>query len=245
MEQACIFAEGEVLSSLYGQGLEISLSSIEGVVWLKKRGESENMAALLDGDLLLARGVVLDDVLEKASSVIVLTKKPALLAGSSLSYDDFLQLPVDPDELNLRVKRALTSRKTQKHVEELIFELRDQSGKDSLTHVYNRKMLQEVCNGHSPCLNKSSLSKVCSLMIDIDHFKSINDTFGHLVGDEVLIELAKRLQDHLRKNDLVFRLGGDEFLVLLPDTDLEQALFVAEKLSLQIGKIPFQTKGGL
>lgn len=228
MERGCIFAEENVLSTLSCQGLNLIPSGIEGVVWLKE-GE-ECLSTLLDGDFLLERGIALEliDLVASASSVIVLVSRLSLLERLAVNYDDFLLLPWNLSELAMRVKRALKRRKSLQHVEKVILELRDQTDKDSLTHVYNRKVLQELCDGANAFLGKGSLNKIASLMIDIDHFKKINDTFGHLVGDEVLIELVRRLQENVRKNDLLFRLGGDEFLVLLPDTEIEQAFFVAK-----------------
>ena len=84
------------------------------------------------------------------------------------------------------------------------------------------------------------------LFIDIDHFKDINDTVGHAVGDIVLQRVGKGLRDRLRRGDLLARYGGEEFVALLPDTDLEAALRVAETLRRRIATLSFDSlTGGL
>jgi len=77
------------------------------------------------------------------------------------------------------------------------------------------------------------------MVLDIDHFKSINDTFGHKVGDEVLRQVARRLQDNLRAVDLLARIGGEEFLIAIPNSDVVHARTAAERLCHLIGDTPF------
>src|SRR5664279_6457117 len=80
---------------------------------------------------------------------------------------------------------------------------------------------------------------VSLLMLDIDHFKAINDTYGHVAGDEVLVEIARRLVENLRSTDMVARWGGEEFVILLRDCTLDQALVIAEKIRARIADSPF------
>jgi diguanylate cyclase (GGDEF)-like protein len=84
-----------------------------------------------------------------------------------------------------------------------------------------------------------SLQETSLLLLDLDHFKSINDAFGHARGDQVLAELVQRVQALSRGSDRVFRFGGDEFLVLLPDTNAEQAMLLAERLVVAVRSVPF------
>ena len=81
--------------------------------------------------------------------------------------------------------------------------------------------------------NKNTLSL---LMLDVDCFKTINDTYGHLVGDRVLQLLSSRLKHNLRSQELLFRYGGEEFVIILNNTDCQQALFIAERLRRQVGE---------
>jgi two-component system, cell cycle response regulator len=85
---------------------------------------------------------------------------------------------------------------------------------------------------------------VAALMIDLDHFKKINDSFGHDVGDEVLREFAIRLASNVRAVDLPCRYGGEEFTVIMPDTRLEDAQRIAERIRLHVAGSPFRVAGG-
>jgi len=104
---------------------------------------------------------------------------------------------------------------------------------DGLTRILNRDtfmgLLQDAM--HKSCLSASPLSL---LMIDVDHFKQINDTYGHITGDGVLQELSKLLQDTLRHDDIVARYGGEEFTLLVPGSDAKAAYSIAEKLRKRI-----------
>jgi two-component system cell cycle response regulator len=84
---------------------------------------------------------------------------------------------------------------------------------------------------------------VAALLVDIDHFKRINDTFGHDVGDEVLKEFALRLATNVRGVDLACRYGGEEFVVIMPDTALRDALRIAERLRVHVAGTPFRVRG--
>jgi diguanylate cyclase len=100
---------------------------------------------------------------------------------------------------------------------------------DPLTNIYNRRGFEiEVQN---MLADSASMSKgACMLMVDIDHFKNINDTYGHLFGDKVLRTLANTLKSLVKGQDCVARLGGEEFAVLLPRTELKGALSIAENI---------------
>jgi diguanylate cyclase (GGDEF)-like protein/PAS domain S-box-containing protein len=109
---------------------------------------------------------------------------------------------------------------------------------DPLTRLPNRLLLNDRCNTALHIANRSH-QHVALIFLDLDHFKNINDSLGHRVGDEVLMELASRLNKAVREQDTVSRLGGDEFILLLPDTDALGATRVAEKI-LQAALVPFQ-----
>lgn len=107
---------------------------------------------------------------------------------------------------------------------------------DGLTGLFNRRFLRESL----PQLQASAArrkSPLCVLMIDLDHFKQVNDAHGHLVGDRTLAAVGRALREHSRRSDLVARYGGEEFAVLCPDTDCETALQVAERLRAAIEQL--------
>ena len=113
--------------------------------------------------------------------------------------------------------------------ERLHFELAQLASKDSLTNAYTRRSLFELGeNEVARC--KRQGSTLAALMLDLDHFKRINDTHGHQVGDQVLTDFVQRVQGVLRRPCIVGRYGGEEFLVLLPDTNREEALLAAERI---------------
>jgi diguanylate cyclase (GGDEF)-like protein len=114
---------------------------------------------------------------------------------------------------------------------------------DSLTGLYNRRGLFEL--GQREVKRVHRTGRVLSaIMLDIDHFKQVNDKFSHAVGDEVLKELANRFKVHLRESDLLGRYGGEEFAVLLPETDVVEAYRIAERLQVAISDTPVETRRG-
>ncbi|WP_052050536.1 diguanylate cyclase [Leptolyngbya sp. KIOST-1] len=115
--------------------------------------------------------------------------------------------------------------------------------RDSLTHVYNRRHFIELASQE---LARSARfhRPVTLLMIDIDYFKAINDTYGHLAGDRVLRDIALRLKGNLRQSDILARYGGEEFILLMPETDQAQAWVGAERLRQVIAATPFDSGSG-
>ncbi len=115
---------------------------------------------------------------------------------------------------------------------------------DMLTHTGNRKMFALMLENEKTAVQKND-TPLSIIMIDLDHFKSVNDRFGHLSGDNVLKELTQRLQQFIGHHSMIFRWGGEEFLILLPNTALEDAVKLAEKLRKSIETDPFGPVGNL
>ena len=113
---------------------------------------------------------------------------------------------------------------------------------DQLTGLYNRLELLDML-AHTGAQSRRSGKPLAMLMLDIDHFKRVNDQHGHLVGDQVLRQVAQRAQDRLRRSDVLARYGGEEFLALLPDTDQEGAIVVAEAIRQAIEAAPMVAAG--
>jgi diguanylate cyclase (GGDEF)-like protein len=142
---------------------------------------------------------------------------------SAAELADFTAIVVENSRLFAEVQRSATT--------------------DSLTGAFNTRYFREVLSREAARAQRYSTS-LSLLMIDVDSFKSINDTFGHLVGDKVLMEIGNILQKTVRNTDLVFRCGGDEFGVVLPGTTTEGALHVAEKILQKVQSGPIlQTMG--
>ena len=117
--------------------------------------------------------------------------------------------------------------------EDMITELNFRAHYDYLTQIYNRrKIINEFNNLLELTINRNK--NISVLMLDIDYFKKVNDTYGHIAGDKVLSTVARQCKDKIRKNDLIGRYGGEEFLIILPDTNEENAAIVAEKIRFSI-----------
>lgn len=135
------------------------------------------------------------------------------------------------------------------HLENLTKELEDKNRQldslaniDGLTGVYNHRYFQNSLDQEIGRAERHS-SSLSILLIDIDHFKKFNDTYGHQVGDFVLTEFAETLKVNIRQYDTLARYGGEEFVIILPETEREDGLDVAEKLRLAIEQKIFQDKG--
>lgn len=107
--------------------------------------------------------------------------------------------------------------------------------KDALTGVNNRSTLEESLNREVKLAHRYSRS-LSMIILDIDNFKSINDNYGHSFGDEVIVETAKRVQSCIRSTDIVFRYGGEEFVILLSNTDLEGAAYLADRIRQSVSE---------
>jgi len=139
---------------------------------------------------------------------------------------DYVTKPFKPKELLAKVKREL-------YLQDLQKELKLLASTDSMTKLYNRRYFTKMA-AHSLDLSKRENKELSIIMIDIDKFKNVNDTYGHQVGDDVIITLANKLLEHQRKSDIVCRYGGEEFVILLPNTSLDGARTVAQKIRLDI-----------
>jgi len=148
---------------------------------------------------------------------------------------DYVTKPFKPKELLARIKTQLTMQELIKSLETTHKELELLASIDPMTKLYNRRYFTTT-SAYILDLAKRDKKELSILMIDIDKFKTINDTYGHPIGDKVIIELADKLLKHQRKSDVVCRFGGEEFIILLPNTSLDGAKIVSEKIRADIEK---------
>jgi two-component system, cell cycle response regulator len=163
---------------------------------------------------------------------------PRLVKGLDIGANDYLIRPVDPNEMTARVRTQVRRRRYQDRLRQNYERSLSLALTDSLTGLYNRRYMMRHLEG---LIQRSAgAGKSLSVMLfDIDHFKSVNDTYGHDVGDEVLKGLAQRVAGNMRNFDMVARHGGEEFVVVMPDTAGDMALSVAERLCQRIAAEPF------
>jgi len=150
--------------------------------------------------------------------------------------DNFLTKPFDLSELQSKLKVATRILSLQDRLIRAREELRHQATKDGLTGIWNRVAFLDLFQQE---LSRAARSKATTglLLIDLDHFKQVNDTQGHLAGDLVLKEVACRLKNALRSYDFVGRFGGDEFLIALPDVNRNHLCKIAERIRLSVANV--------
>ena len=159
-----------------------------------------------------------------------------------LGANDYLVRPIDRNELSARVRTQIKRRRYDEGLRQTLQATIELAVTDPLTGLNNRRFLDT----HLPnAIDRARRDeKPLSVMIaDIDHFKRINDGWGHDAGDAVLRQFAARLKDSLRASDLACRFGGEEFVVLMPEADERVARTIAERLRQQISDYPFEIAG--
>jgi two-component system cell cycle response regulator len=165
-----------------------------------------------------------------------------LAKGLDLGINDYLIKPIDRQELLARTRTQIRRQRFQERLRDNYERSLAMALTDSLTGLYNRRYLTAHMAALIERMGESG-KPLAILMFDIDFFKQINDTHGHAVGDEVLVELSRRVVHNVRSVDTVARLGGEEFIVVMPDTEEPVASTVAERLRANVAKDPFRVRG--
>ena len=166
-----------------------------------------------------------------------------VLEGFDAGADDYIIKPFDTRQLKARVRSGARIVQLQQELIAAREQLREKAMHDPLTGLLTRGAFFEICDGEiARALRKAQ--PLALMMADLDHFKSINDRYGHLAGDDVLRETARRLRMTFRKGDAVGRYGGEEFVALAPGCVMEDAIRLAERFRQSISKDPFETCAG-
>ena len=164
---------------------------------------------------------------------------PRLAKGLDLGANDYLVRPVDRNELMARVRSQVRRKRLQDRLRENYRRSLSLALTDELTGLYNRRYVVAHLEELIARVNAEGMTDISLMMFDVDHFKQVNDRFGHPGGDDALRQLADRTLRGVRSIDLVARLGGEEFVVVMPETDLRAAAMVAERLRASIEAEPF------
>jgi two-component system, cell cycle response regulator len=235
-----------------GHSVAVSQDGFEALEYLNN--DDFPLPDLIISDILMPKmnGLMLCSKIRESFSevfTILLTasvKEDALKKSFESGAVDFLEKPFNKTELLLRVNNVLRIKKAEDSLKQAMNQLAENnkilkklSITDELTRLSNRRKL--IAQLKEKIYDASRYSTPLSLILfDIDHFKKINDTYGHLSGDEVLKNIAEVFLNSLRSTDIAGRYGGEEFLLILPNTALEKGITVAKTLNEKIKKLTFE-----
>jgi len=225
---------------------EVVACSDETQAWKSLQAADSPQLAILDWMMPEMDGLeICKEVRKRAAEpyvyILLLTarsQREDLIAGMEAGADDYLTKPFDAQELRVKLfagKRVLDLQSELIAAREA---LRLQAMYDPLTHLRNRGAILEALTQEMARSFRDG-KPVGVLMADVDHFKRVNDTFGHQVGDGVLREIVARMRSSIRPYDVAGRYGGEEFLIILPGCDTSTAAAVADRLRAAIEEFPF------
>ncbi|WP_428246674.1 PleD family two-component system response regulator [Ferrovibrio sp.] len=162
----------------------------------------------------------------------------ALVKGLEIGVTDYVVRPIDRNEFIARLRAQVRRKRYQERLRQHYQQSIEMAVTDPLTGLYNRRYMAS----HLGTLLSQSASQhgTAALILDLDHFKLVNDTYGHGVGDDVLREIGARIVRNIRGMDMACRFGGEEFVVLMPDTALESAQVVSSRLHRAISEVPIK-----
>jgi two-component system, cell cycle response regulator len=166
-----------------------------------------------------------------------------MLRGLEIGVNDYLMRPIDKNELLARVRSQVRKRRYTERLRDNVQISIEMAITDGLTGLFNRRYMEN----HLGTLIEQAAARgkpLAVMVLDIDYFKSINDTYGHDAGDDVLRDFALRVKRSIRGIDLACRVGGEEFVVVMPETDMAVAAMVAERLRRRIASEPFPISQG-
>ena len=166
-----------------------------------------------------------------------------MVRGLEIGVNDYLMRPIDRNELMARARTQIRKKRYTERLRDNVQQSIEMAITDALTGLYNRRYMET----HLSSLVEQAASRgkpLTALVLDIDYFKSVNDTHGHDAGDDVLREFATRIKKSIRGIDLACRFGGEEFVIIMPETDMGVATIVAERLRRRIASERFPIQQG-
>lgn len=233
-----LFSRRVLEGVLRSWGWDVTAVSDGRAAWDVLRGEDPPRMAILDWEMPGLDGPGICRLVRGRDSgpyiyMIVLTARSSradIVAALEAGADDFVQKAFEPAELRVRVRAGA-------RILDLETRLTEQATRDALTGVYNRGAGLDLLQRELARAERET-RPVSVLMVDIDHFKAINDTWGHPAGDAALQETAARLGGSLRGYDVLLRYGGEEFAIVLPGCDAAAAVSAAERCRLDLAAEP-------
>ena len=233
-------------------GYEVLLASDGAEAWKILQQEKAPQLAILDWMMPGMDGVDICHMVRSRSErsyvyLILLTaksQKQDIVAGLEAGADDYLRKPFDPNELRARLRAGRRILELQEELVAARDSMEFQATHDCLTGLRNRAAILETVRTELARARREGTS-VAIFLADLDHFKLVNDTYGHQAGDGVLREVGKRMRSSVRSYDTVGRYGGEEFLIVLPGCDISGAMIRAEALRMAVGREPIETPEGM
>lgn len=231
-------------------GYSVVAASDREAAWRILSGPDAPGIALLDWEMLGLDGQELCSRVramrpERYTFLFLLTRRDNtadLVSGLEAGADDYLRKPCDPAELAARLRVGQRNVMLYQELRAAREALRTLAHQDGLTGVLNRRGVLEVLDAEVAAMERRS-APLALAMLDLDHFKRVNDTWGHPAGDEVLCETARRIRRVIRPYDRVGRLGGEEFLVVLPGCPPRALDDVAERIRSAVAEEHYAVEG--
>jgi two-component system cell cycle response regulator len=232
-------------------GYEVVVAHDGSQAWDELQKEDSPRLAILDWMMPGMDGVeVCGKVRERTGSpyvyILLLSAKSQredLVKGLESGADDYITKPFDANELKVRLRAGRRILDLQTQLMSAQDAMRDQAARDPLTGIWNRNAIFDIFRRELARALRENTG-IAIVMVDIDHFKDLNDTHGHMAGDAVLREFTSRIARSLRPYDGVGRYGGEEFLVVLPGCDLQAGMKHAERLRALMADERFDTSEG-
>jgi len=234
------------------------------VIWVEEGMAAFKIAKTQELDIILLDRILPDidgneisrwlklDPSTRSIPIIMLTAKDAVadkVAGLEAGADDYLPKPFNESELNARIYVHLRTKSQQdelrtknRQLEDMLTKVESLAIMDSLTGLYNRRRFETILANEVKRAMRYQTPLSC-MMIDVDHFKKVNDARGHQEGDVVLREIAQRIQSSIREVDTAARWGGEEFTILSPNTPKENAKLAATRILKAVSQHPFNGFG--
>jgi len=237
-------------ATLQGWGYEVVSACDGDEAWAALQTDDAPSLAVLDWIMPVFTGpevcrLVRQQKRASYTYILLLTSKSQredIVEGMGAGADDYITKPFDQHELEVRLRAGRRIVDLQSELVAAREALREQATKDSLTRCWNRASILEIL-GREMDRSFRERSHLGVLMVDLDHFKAINDTYGHVAGDVVLKEVVMRMGASMRSYDSIGRYGGEEFLAILPGCDEPGALNHAERMRQAIVANPVEHEG--
>jgi len=239
-------------AKLVNWGYDVVVTRDGNEAWQAMQGKEAPRLAILDWMMPGIDGVEVCQKVRKQSEkpytyIILLTaldQVENLVLGMDAGADDYIRKPVNENELRVRLRAGRRMIDLQDELIAARENFREKSIRDPLTGLWNHEEILRILDAELVRADREGRS-VCAIMADIDHFKKVNDTYGHPAGDAVLRMVARKMLSIVRPYDSIGRYGGEEFLIVMPGFECRNAAAFAERLRLCIATGTMDTSEGI